>query len=94
MAALLILWALTGGMISAAIMMHIWLPDPPPDVMRKYIGTLIAAAVGGIVGGAVINGLAGSNPMPGSATLAAGAAGLIVAGGVALMTAGAGKIAR
>jgi len=27
---LLVLWAITGGGLSAVIMMIIWLPDPPP----------------------------------------------------------------
>ncbi len=82
---LLALWALTGGGLSIWLMMHIWLPDPPPDIYGRFFAILIAGIIGGIAGGYLVNGSA-SNPMPGIATIvAAGAGGLILSGAVAFL---------
>jgi hypothetical protein len=31
------LWVLLGFALSTWFMMHFWLPDPPPDILGKYI---------------------------------------------------------
>ena len=59
------LWIVTGGAISMAIMIRIWLPDlPPPPFLAKFITVFVAGVFGGILGG-VGFGSHGSNPMPG-----------------------------
>lgn len=88
-AVLWLLWALTGGAVATWVMMHIWRPDPPPDVLVKFIGILFAGVAGGLVGGGLVHTLAGnSNPMP--ALVGAATVGLIISGGVAILG-GAGK---
>jgi hypothetical protein len=57
------LWAATGGAISMAIMIRIWLPDPPPPFLGKFTTVFVAGIVGGVLGG-VGFGSHGSNPMP------------------------------
>jgi len=90
---LVLLWVLTGGAVATWVMMHIWLPDPPPNVMGRFIGILLAGFVGGVVGGALVHGLdAGSNPMPG--IFGAITAGLIFSGSLALLSGARGKVAR
>jgi hypothetical protein len=76
----LLLWALTGGGLSVAVMMHFWLPDPPPpNVFNRFISVVVAGAVGGLVGGYLVHGgLAASDPMPGIVAAAGG--GLILSG--------------
>lgn len=69
--------ALVGWGISSAILMRIWLPDPPPDAFSKFITTSLAGIVGGVLGGAVID-KAASEPMPGLAVVGAVAGALIV----------------
>ena len=51
MTSLLTLWALTGGGISSAIMMLVWLRDGPPNVAGRFFSILIAGIVGGVAGG-------------------------------------------
>ena len=84
MAELFALWLLFGGAISIAVMIIIWLPDPPPDAMSKFFVFLIAGAVAAAIGGYVVYALgAQSDPMP--AHVAAGCASLIVSGGLSLL---------
>jgi hypothetical protein len=88
-AVLWLLWALFGGAVATWVMMHIWLPDPPPDVLVKFIGILFAGVAGGLVGGSLVHTLAAnSTPMPG--ILGAATVGLIISGGVAILG-GAGR---
>jgi hypothetical protein len=84
---LLALWALTGGGLATWLMMHIWLPDPPPDVYARYAMILIAGLVGGVLGGYLVHGaLTGSDPMPGiSSIVGAGGGALILSGAVAFL---------
>jgi hypothetical protein len=92
---LLLLWALTGGAIATWVMIRIWLPDPPPDVTRRFIGIFVAGVVAGVVGGGVVHALAaGSNPMPAAGILGAVTTSLIVSGGWALLCGGRGKAVR
>ncbi len=79
------LWVLVGWGLSAAYWMHIWLPDPPPDGLTKFISTSIAGIVGGVVGGAIIRALS-SDPMPGYAVVGALAGSLIVTGALLAVT--------
>jgi Na+/citrate or Na+/malate symporter len=39
-------------------MMIVWLPDPPPDFISRFIGILIAGIVGGALGGYVTHAVA------------------------------------
>jgi hypothetical protein len=79
---LIALWLLTGGALSTWLMMHIWLPDPPPEFLGRYFGVLIAGMVGGVAAGYLVHGGASmSNPMPGIVAAAAG--GLVLSGVVA-----------
>jgi hypothetical protein len=90
--ALLLLWALTGGALSTWLMMHIWLPDPPPNIAGRFFGVLIAGIAGGVVAGYLVHGgEASSNPMAGIVAAAAG--GLILSGVVAVLG-GRGGAAR
>jgi hypothetical protein len=92
-AALLLLWALTGGALSTWLMMHIWLPDPPPNIVVRFFGVLIAGIVGGVVAGYLVSGAeASSNHIPGIVAAAAG--GLILSGVVAVLGGGRGGAAR
>ena len=92
-ALLLLLWALTGGGISSAIMMHIWLPDPPPDAAGRFFTILVAGIIGGLVGGYLVQGSMGaSDPMPG--IVAAAGAGLILSAGAALLGPARKTVAR
>jgi hypothetical protein len=86
--ALLLLWALTGGALSTWLMMHIWLPDPPPDIVGRFFGVLIAGIVGGVAAGYVVHIAGGLEHMPGIVAAAAG--GLILSGVVAAFI-GAGR---
>jgi hypothetical protein len=80
---LIFLWVLTGGAIATAIMIHRWLPDPPPDLVGKFVVTLIVGVIGGVVGGALLHSLgSASDPMPGIWGALTG--GLILSGGLAL----------
>jgi hypothetical protein len=89
-----ILWALVGWGLASWVIILLSLPDPPPDIWKRFVVLSIAGIVGGLVGGLVVNGaissdpmpaLAGSNPMPGR-----GVATLLGAASVALvLTAGA-----
>lgn len=91
--ALLLLWALTGGALSTWLMMHIWLPDPPPNIAGRFFGVLIAGIAGGVAAGYLVRGAeASSNPMPGIVAAAAG--GLILSGVVAVLAGGRGGAAR
>jgi len=90
---LVLLWASTGGAVAIWVMMHIWLPDPPPNIAGRFIGILVAGLVGGAVGGVLVHGLdAGSNPMPG--IIGAITAGLILSGGAALLGGAGRKVAH
>ena len=82
------LWVLLGFALSTWFMMHIWLPDPPPNVLAKYITILVAGAVGGVIGCFLAHGRASSDPMPG--IIAAAAGGLFLSGAVGFLT-GAGR---
>lgn len=42
---LLFLWAITGGAVATAIMIRIWLLDPPAGVGSRFVG-LLAAGMG------------------------------------------------
>jgi hypothetical protein len=85
----LLLWALTGGALSTWLMMHIWLPDPPPDIVGRYFGVLIAGIVGGVAAGYIVHhGASASDLIPGIVASAAG--GLILSGIVAAFM-GAGR---
>jgi len=78
------LWALTGGGVATWLMMHIWLPDPPPNLAVRYLGILIAGIVGGILGGYLVHGSqATMDPLP--AMVGAAGAGLILSGAVAFL---------
>jgi hypothetical protein len=75
---LLLLWILTGGGISTAVMMHYWRPDPPPNFSR-FIKILVAGALGGLASGYLVHhSLASAEPMPGIVAAAFG--GLILSG--------------
>lgn len=58
-----LLWVLTGGAVASWVMIHIWLPDPPPNVAGRFIGLLIVGAIGGVVGGVVMHSVA-TEPTP------------------------------
>src|SRR5438270_11429285 len=90
----LLLWALTGGGLSVAVMMHFWLPDPPPpNVFTRFLSVLVAGVVGGLASGSLVHGsLAASDPMPGLVASAAG--GLVLSGIVAALGAGRGVANR
>lgn len=84
--ALWLLWLLTGGAIATWVMMVIWLPDPPPPgvLVGRFIGLLIVGAIGGAVGGYLVQStLASSDHLP--AIVGAASVGLIFSGGVALL---------
>ena len=86
MKTIMALWALTGGGLATWLMMHIWLPDPPPDIYGRFFAILIAGIFGGIMGGYLVEGSLSSNPMPGLVTVvASGAGGLILSGAVAFL---------
>src|SRR6266481_4009262 len=88
---LLLLWVITGGAIATALMMRIWLPDPPPppEIIGRYLGILIAGIIGGVVGG-YLGGqaLGAKDPMQGIVGAAGGA--LILSGAGAFLG-GAGR---
>jgi thiol:disulfide interchange protein len=86
------LWALLGFALSTWFMMHIWLPDPPPNVLAKYITILVAGAVGGVIGGFLAHGRASSDPMP--AIIGAAAGGLFLSGAVGFLTGAGQRAAR
>lgn len=82
--ALLLLWFLTGGFIASAIMIRVWLLDPPPGGgTGRFFGVLIGGLVGGALGGYATHSL--SDPMPG--IVGALSAGTILSGIVAVFTA-------
>jgi len=89
MATLILLWALTGGGVTSAVMMRFWLPDPPP--FMKIFPIHLAGIIGGIVAGYIVHpGLLQVGPMPTvilPALIAAGGGGLLLAGFVAFATA-------
>lgn len=79
------LWVLLGFALSTWFMMHFWLPDPPPDILGKYIAILLAGAVGAVIGGFLAHGSrASSDPMPGIIGAASG--GLFLSGAVGFLT--------
>jgi hypothetical protein len=81
---LLALWALTGGGVSTWLMMHIWLPDPPPNIAGRYFAVLVAGVVGGAVGGYLVHTTGyGSDSISGIVGAAGG--GLILSGAVAFL---------
>ncbi len=83
------LWVLLGFALSTWFMMHIWLPDPPPNILGKYITILVAGAVGAVIGGFLVHGSrASSDPMPG--IIAAASGGLFLSGAVVFLT-GSGR---
>jgi hypothetical protein len=87
------LWALLGFALSTWFMMHIWLPDPPPDIFGKYILILVAGAVGGVVGGY----LAHSSPALNgtiSTIIGAIAGGLFLSGAVGFLSGAGRKVAH
>ncbi len=90
------LWVVSGGAVATWVMMRVvWLKDPTPGVMGRYIGTLVAGIVGGVIGGGLAHTLAGSSdPMPGRGILGALAVSLIFSGGWAILGGGGGKTAR
>jgi hypothetical protein len=85
---LIALWVLLGFALSTWFMMHIWLPDPPPNILGKYVTILVAGAVGGVIGGFLAHGRASSDAMAG--IIAAAAGGLFLSGAVGFLT-GAGR---
>lgn len=79
-----ILWVISGGFISSAIMIRLWLNDPPPGGgIGRFFGILIGGLVGGAIGGYAT--YSQSDPMPG--TVAALGAGSILSSIVAVFTA-------
>jgi uncharacterized YccA/Bax inhibitor family protein len=87
------LWVLLGFALSTWFMMHIWLPDPPPDILGKYITILVAGAVGGLIGGFLAHGSRTSpDPMPGIIGAASG--GLFLSGAVGFLTGAGRKVAH
>jgi hypothetical protein len=83
------LWILLGFALSTWFMMHIWLPDPPPNIVGSYVGILVAGAVGAVAGG-FLGSRASGEVMVGA--IAAAAGGLFLAGAVGFLT-GAGRSA-
>jgi hypothetical protein len=83
------LWVLLGFALSTWVMMHFWLPDPPPDIVGKYIVVLVAGAVGAVIGGYLAHtSPAASAPLAG--IIGAVAGGLFLSGAVGFFT-GAGR---
>ncbi len=79
------LWILLGFALSTWFMMHFWLPDPPPDILGKYITFLVAGAVGAVTGGFLVHeSRVSSDPMAGIIGAAAG--GLFLSGAVGFLT--------
>ena len=79
------LWVLLGFALSTWFMMHFWLPDPPPNILVKYLTILVAGAVGAVIGGFLVHGSrASSDPMPG--IIAAASGGLFLSGAVGFLT--------
>jgi hypothetical protein len=85
------LWILTGFALSTWFMMHIWLPDPPPFNVGKYVGILLAGGLGAVIGGYLVH-RGSSDPMP--ALIGAAAGGLFLSGAMGFMTGSAGKSAH
>jgi hypothetical protein len=86
------LWVLLGFALSTWFMMHFWLPDPPPNILGKYITILVAGAVGAVIGGFLVHGSrASSDPMPG--IIAAASGGLFLSGAVGFLTGAGRKVA-
>jgi hypothetical protein len=77
------LWVLLGFALSTWFMMHFWLPDPPPDILGRYITMLVAGVVGAVIGGFLVH-RASSDPMPGIVAAASG--GLFLSGAVGFLT--------
>jgi hypothetical protein len=84
------LWILTGFALATWVMMLIWKPDPVPFNAGKYVGIIVAGAVGALIGGYLVRG--SSNPMPG--LIGAGAGAVFLAGAVGFFTSSAGKSAH
>lgn len=81
---LLALFALTGGATGTWVMMHIWLPDPPPNIAGRYLAILVAGVVGGVAGGYIVHTMGiGSDSISNVAAAAGG--GLILSGAVAFL---------
>ena len=82
---LIALWVLTGFALATWVMMHIWLPDPPPFNAGKYIGILLAGAIGAVAAGYLVHsrateGLAGLIAPAAGGLLLSGLAGFIMGG--------------
>ncbi len=89
---LLVLWAITGGGLSAVIMMIIWLPDPPPppEILGRFVGIAVSGILGGLVGGFLTRALLeGSDPMPG--IVVAAAVGLLFSASASIFSGGRGR---
>ena len=88
MSILLLLWLVTGGAVSITVMMHFWLPDPPPpNVFTRFIEILVAGAIGGVASGYLVHSsFSSSTPIPGIVASAAG--GIILSGFVAALGSG------
>ena len=81
---LLALFGLTGGAIGTWIMMHIWLPDPPPNIAGRYLAILVAGVVGGVAGGYIVHTMGiGADSL--SNIVGAASGGLILSGAVAFL---------
>ena len=93
MSSLLLLWLVTGGAVSLTIMMHFWLPDPPPpNVFTRFIEILVAGAIGGVASGYLVHSSFGSTPIVGIVASAAG--GIILSGFVAALVPGGSNAIR
>ena len=75
----ILIWFVAGWGLSSAFWIHIWMPDPPPDALTKFISTSVAGILGGLVGGAIVGGLF-SDPMPGHSIAGALAGSAILTG--------------
>lgn len=79
------LWLFIGLGLSTWVLMHFWLPDPPPDIFRRYIAIVVAGVVGAVIGGFLVQGgRVASNPMPG--IIAAATSGLFLSGAVGFLS--------
>jgi len=82
---LIALWVLTGFALATWVMMHIWLPDPPPFNAGKYIAILLAGAIGAVAAGYLVHrgateGLAGLIAPAAGGLFLSGLAGFIMGG--------------
>ncbi|HEV2297118.1 MAG TPA: hypothetical protein VGR72_01205 [Candidatus Acidoferrales bacterium] len=81
-----LLWILTGGAVASWVMIHIWLPDPPPNIAGKFIGMLIAGVTGGVLGGFLMRSISADPvPQPWMSFVGVVTVALIVSVGVAVL---------